>query len=150
MPRTAKSQTAGATLREYIDKYDINAFCLSKSLNVAYQSITNILNGKGRISVNIAIRLAQYFGNSPKYWLDVQASSEIDALSENKKYLKEIKSIPKAGTAAAKKEPKAKIGKNKTHTLAEKRKKAAKVPGSKASLDVQKAGGKKAGRPAKK
>ena len=155
MPRTAKSQTPGAVLREYIDKYQINAFSLSKSLDVAYQSVINILNGKTRISVQMALRLAAYFGNSVKFWIDVQTSSEIDELSANKKFLSSIKKIPKAGTAApkstgkAKKEKKAKAGK-KTKTLAEKRKKAAKAPGSKASQRAKMARGRKTGRPAKK
>jgi len=120
---------------------------LSKSINVAYQSVTNILKGKGRITVSMALRLGQFFSNSPKYWLDVQSSSEIDELSEDKAFIKIVKSIPKAqkpsGKAAA--VPKAKnIGKNKVNTLAEKRKKAAKVPGSK------KARGRKAGKTPKK
>ena len=142
MPKTAKSKTPGAILQSYIDDYQINAFSLSKSLQVAYQSVTNILNGKGRITVSIALRLGQYFGNSPKYWLDVQASSEIDELSEDKKFVKIIKSIPRAKKPAgkAKKAPKADTAKkNKSNTLAEKRKKASKVPG-----------GKKAGRKSKK
>jgi len=140
-----KTQTPGTALQSFIDEYQINAFSLSKSIKVAYQSITNILKGKGRISVQIALRLAQYFGNSPKYWLDVQASSEIDDLCADKKFLKTMKSIPKANKPSGKikKEANEKKGKKKTDTLAEKRKKAAKVPGAK------KTKGRKAGRPSK-
>ncbi|MCL2271200.1 MAG: HigA family addiction module antitoxin [Treponema sp.] len=142
MPGKTKSQTPGAVLQSFIDEYQINAFSLSNSIKVAYQSVTNILKGKGRITVPIALRLGQYFGNSPKYWLDIQSSSEIDKLSSNKKFISDLKSIPKANKTAGKARKEA--GKKKTNTLAEKRKKAAKVPGAK------KAKGKKAGRPAKK
>ena len=129
MPKTQK--TPGEVLQSFIEEYQINAFSLSKSLKVAYQSVTNIIKGKARISVQMALRLGQYFGNSPKYWLDIQSSSEIDELSANKKFINEVKSIEKAGkpTGKAKKEPKA--GRKKTKTLAEKRKKAAKTPGAK-------------------
>jgi len=146
MPKTAKPQTPGAVLQSFIDDYQINPFSLSKSIKVAYQTVTNIIKGKARITVPMALRLGQFFGNSPKYWLDIQASAEIDELSDNKKFVAIIKSIPKAAkpTGKAKKEKTTKIGKNKTNTLAEKRKKAAKVPGAK------KAKGKKAGRPKKK
>ena len=125
MPKKAKSQTPSAVLQKYIDDYQTNPFALSKSLNVAYQSITHILKGESRITVPMALRLAQHFGNTPKYWLDIQTSSEIDELSANKKFITGIKKIPKAKkqTGAA--------GKKKTKTLAEKRKNAAKAPGAK-------------------
>jgi len=146
MPKAAKPQTPGEVLQSFIDDYQINPFSLSKSLKVNYQTVTNIINGNSRITVQMALRLAQYFGNSPKYWLEVQASSEIDELSADKKFISSVKSIPKAEkpTRKAKKEAKVKNKKNKTNTLAEKRKKAAKVPGAK------KAGGKKAVRKSKK
>ncbi|MCL2180015.1 MAG: HigA family addiction module antitoxin [Treponema sp.] len=147
-----KSQTPGAVLQSYIDEYQINPFSLSKSIKVAYQSVTNILKGKARITVHMALRLSQYFGNSPKYWLDIQSASEIDELSSDKKFTSIIKSIPKASKGA-------KPGKNKTTTLAEKRKKAAKVPGAKGARGSKAKGktaktkrskAKRAGRAAKK
>ena len=133
MPKTAKQQTPGAVLQSFIDDYQINAFLLSKEIKVAYQSVTNIIKEKARITVPMALRLAQYFGNSAKYWIDVQSSCEIDELSEDKKFVAIISSIPRAQkpSGKAKKETKVKTGRNKTNTLAKKRKKAAKVPGAK-------------------
>jgi len=141
MPKAAKSQTPGEVLRSFIDDYQINPFSLSKSLKVNYQTVTHIINGQSRITVQMALRLAQYFGNSPKYWLDVQASSEIDELSSDKKFIASIKGIhaAKKPTGKAKKETK-----KKTKTLAEKRKKAAKVQGT------RKPRGKKTGKKSKK
>ncbi|MCL2264731.1 MAG: HigA family addiction module antitoxin [Treponema sp.] len=145
MPKTARPQTPGDVLQSFIEEYQINAFSLSKSLNVAYQSVTHIISGKARISVQMALRLAQYFGNSARYWIDIQASSEIDELSADKKFIAVIKKIPKAQkpSGKTKKEPKSKAGK-KPNALSEKRKKAAKVPGAK------KARGRKAGSSMKK
>jgi len=120
MPRSSKTQTPGEVLQSYIDNYQTNAFALSKSIKVAYQSVTNILKGKGRISVNIAMRLGKFFGNATEYWLDVQSSSEIAELSSSVKFTKILKSIPKAvkpkGKApvkAAKEKPVKKTGKKK-------------------------------------
>lgn len=137
MPRTDKSKTPGAVLQSLIEEYQINPFYLSKSIKVAYQSVTNILNGKGRITVHMALRLGQFFGNSPKYWIDIQSSSEIDELSADKKFVSIIKSIPKVKklTARDKKEKKAKPGRKKTGASAGK---------------LKKAKGKRAGRPRKK
>jgi len=143
MPKTAKIQTPGAVLQSYIEDYKINAFSLSKSIEVAYQSITNILKDKGRISTNIAMRLGQYFGNTPQYWLDIQSSSEIAVLSADKKFVKTLKSIPKVNKSK---------GKVKQGTVS--RKKAAESAGRKKnavkSKGLKKARGRKAGRPPKK
>ena len=133
MPKTANPQTPGTILQSFIDKYQINPFRLSKDVKLSCQTIQNILKGKGKITVPTAVKLGQYFGNSPRYWIDVQATSEINELSEDKKFLSVIKSIPKAEKPAGKIKTKTetRVGKNKTDTLAEKRKKAAKVPGAK-------------------
>jgi len=138
MPRTAKFKTASAVtpsevLQKFIDDYQTNPFALSKALNVAYQSVTHILQGKARISPKMAIRLSSHFGNPVKYWLDIQTSADLAELSADKKFQSSLKKIVKAAkpTGKLKKEKTAKIGKGKTNTLAEKRKKAAKIPGSK-------------------
>ena len=146
MPKTANSKNPGTVLQSFMDKYEINPFIVSKALDVAYQSVTNILKGKARITVSMALRLAAYFGNTPQFWLDIQNSSEIEGYTSDSKFMSSIKKIPKAAKPAAKekKETKTKTGKKKTNTLAEKRKKAAKTPGAK------KPKGKRAGRPAKK
>jgi len=72
LPRTNKTQTPSDVLKKFIDDYQTNAFALSKILNVAYQSVTFILNEKTRISPKMALRLSTHFGNPVKYWLDIQ------------------------------------------------------------------------------
>jgi len=121
------TKTPGAELQSFIDQYQINPFFLSKQLKLSYQTILNIVKGDAKITAQTAMRLGKYFNVSPKYWLDIQLESEINELSADKKFASIIKSIPKA----EKPKGKAKPAKKKSNTLAEKRKKAAKVPGAK-------------------
>jgi addiction module HigA family antidote len=127
IPKT--EQTPGSALQSFLDEYQVTAFFLSKEIDLSYQTVLNILKGKGKISVPTALRLGKYFGNSPQYWMDVQVSSEIKELSANKKMSSVLKKIPKA------QKPKAGTGKKakttKSNALSAKRKKAAKVPGAK-------------------
>ena len=128
MPRTAKSKTASAVtpsevLQKFIDDYQTNPFALSKALNVAYQSVTHILQGKARISPKMAIRLSSYFGNPVKYWLDIQTSADLAELSADKKFQSSIKKIAKA----VKPTGKAKTAKKGTGKSTKPAKKAAKV-----------------------
>jgi addiction module HigA family antidote len=36
--------------------------------------VNDIVNGKRGITADTALRLARYFGNSPEFWLNLQAS----------------------------------------------------------------------------
>ena len=91
-----KSQTPSEVLQKFIDNHQTNPFALSKALNVAYQSVTHILQGKSRISAQMAIRLSKHYGNKAEYWLDIQSKYEIDELSADKKFIKILSNIPKA------------------------------------------------------
>jgi len=123
MPRTAKSQSPSEVLQKFIDDYQTNPFALSKSLNVAYQSVTHILQGKARISPKMAIRLSSHFGNPVKYWLDIQTSADLAELSADKKFQSSIKKIAKA----VKPSGKAKTPKKGTGRTAKPAKQAAKA-----------------------
>jgi len=129
MPKTEK--TPAFVLQSLIDEYQTNPFSLSKAAHLDYPTLRKILKGKGRITVPTAIKLGKYFGQSPAYWVDLQSSYEINELSKNKKFVSLVNSIPKAQKTPVK--AKAAPAKGKTKTLAEKRKKAAKVPGARAA-----------------
>jgi len=128
MPKTAN--TPASVLQSFIDEYQINPFSLSKQIHLSYQTVLNILKGRGKITVPTALRLGKYFGQSPVFWLEIQIAAEIIELAKNKKFLSMIKSIPKAQKITAKTKAPAKTKKRKTKTLSEKRKRAAKVPGA--------------------
>ena len=133
MPRTAKSQSPSEVLQKFIDDYQTNPFALSKSLNVAYQSVTFILKGKARISPKMALRLSTHFGNPVNYWLDIQTSADLAELSSDKKFQSSLKKVTKVQKLTGKPKEEPKAGKRKTKTLAKRRKTAAKVPVAKAT-----------------
>ena len=95
MPRT-KSQTPAEVLQKFIDDYQTNPFALSKTLNVAYQTVTHIIKGKSRVTAQMAVKLAKHFGNTPNLWLDLQSQSDIAELQADKKFTSAVNKIPKA------------------------------------------------------
>jgi addiction module HigA family antidote len=137
-------QTPGSVLHSFIDEYQINPFSLSKEIHLSYQTVLNILKGVGKITVPTALRFAKYFDNSPSFWLDVQNAYEIDQLSNNRKFISMIQKIPKAKKNTGKVKSDKKPGYRKVKALSQKRKKAAKSPGSKTIR------GKRSGRPRRK
>ncbi len=74
---------------EFLEPLEISQYRLAKDINVPPRRINEIVHGKRRISIDTAVRLAKYFGNSAQFWLNLQSSYEIRI----KKRLAEIENI---------------------------------------------------------
>ena len=129
MPKNEK--TPAIVLQSLIDEYQTNPFALSKNAHLDYQTVRKILNGTGKISVPTALKLGKYFGKPPADFMNVQFAADVNALAENKTYVKQLNSIQKAAKPAGTAKKAAKSAKQKTSALSAKRKKAAKAPGAK-------------------
>ena len=62
---------------EFLEPLRITPYRLSKELNVSTSSVLDIVNNKRKISVEMALRLSKYFGNSSRFWLNLQNEIEI-------------------------------------------------------------------------
>ncbi|WP_281238425.1 HigA family addiction module antitoxin [Flavobacterium praedii] len=71
-------------LEEFLVPLDITPYRLSKELKIPQTRISEIAKGNRRITADTAIRLSQYFGNSPKFWLGLQDDYDIEEEQENK------------------------------------------------------------------
>lgn len=49
----------------------------ARALGVTRQALNNLVNGKGGISPEMAVRLSKAFGGSPGMWLRLQANYEL-------------------------------------------------------------------------
>ena len=67
----------GRVLRSEIAARNLSANRLALSLRLPSGRITDILNGKRGISPDTALRLARYFGNSARFWLNLQMAYEL-------------------------------------------------------------------------
>ena len=56
----------------------ISQYRLAHDIGVAPIRISQIVNGKGSISVDTAIRLARYFGTSAAVWLRLQVRYDLE------------------------------------------------------------------------
>ena len=76
---------------EFLEPLNISAYRLAKEINVSTSSILDLIHNKRKISVEMALRLARYFGTSSKFWLNLQ--NEIDLRETNQKLKKELEKI---------------------------------------------------------
>ncbi len=65
-------------MEEFLIPLEISAYRLSKDIGIPQTRISEILKGRRRITADTALRLAQYFGNSAKFWLGLQDDYDIE------------------------------------------------------------------------
>ena len=57
---------------EFLIPMGISQRELASGINVSYQRINELINGKQGITPSTALRLAKYFGNTPGFWMNLQ------------------------------------------------------------------------------
>ena len=84
--------SVGEILREeFLEPYGITAYRLAKEINVSTTTILDIVNNNRKITVDTALRLSRYFGNSAHFWLNLQ--NDIDIRNQQVKIASDIKKI---------------------------------------------------------
>jgi addiction module HigA family antidote len=62
---------------EFLNPLGISAYKLAKDINISATRISEIIKGKRKITVDTALRLSKYFGNSVEFWTGIQTDYEI-------------------------------------------------------------------------
>jgi len=79
---------------EFLTPMGISAYKLAKDIKISATRVSEILKGKRRITVDTALRLSKYFGNSVEFWVGIQADYEIrKAKKDLKAQLAEIQQL---------------------------------------------------------
>jgi addiction module HigA family antidote len=68
----------GEHLAEELRELGMSARQLARELKVPVTRITEILRGRRGLSGDTALRLGQYFGVSPDFWMNLQKLYELD------------------------------------------------------------------------
>ena len=79
---------------EFLIPMGISSYKLAKDIKISATRVSEILKGKRRITVDTALRLSKYFGNSVEFWVGIQADYEIrKAKKELENQLAQIKQL---------------------------------------------------------
>jgi addiction module HigA family antidote len=77
---------------EFLKPMKLSGYSLAKALNVTAQRVSDIVLKKSGISADMAIRLGRFFGMSPEFWMNLQASYELAVAGRTlKKQISKIK-----------------------------------------------------------
>ena len=68
----------GIYLKELLDELDLSQYRLARELKVPAMRISHVVRGKRPVTAELALRLGQYFRQSPRYWLNLQGRYDMD------------------------------------------------------------------------
>jgi addiction module HigA family antidote len=87
-----ETPTIGEIIKEeFLEPLGITPYRLSKELKVSTSSVLDIIHNRRKITVEMALRLSKFFGNSYKFWLNLQ--NEIEIRETKKRIKKELDDI---------------------------------------------------------
>jgi addiction module HigA family antidote len=87
----------GEHLAEQLEELGMSAAELGRQLGVPTNRVTAILHGRRSITGDTALRLGHFFGNSPQFWLNLQAL--FDLRTAERKVGGKINSLPTLSVA---------------------------------------------------
>ena len=76
---------------EFLEPMNITPYRLSKELNVSTSTILDLIHNRRKLSVEMALRFSKYFGNTYKFWLNLQ--NELEIREMKKKLEKDLEKI---------------------------------------------------------
>ena len=77
MRKREPKHPGGILLRQYIEPLDINITDLSRVLGVSRKTISKIVNERGTITAERALRLSRAFNTTPELWLNLQRNYDL-------------------------------------------------------------------------
>lgn len=73
----------GEILKSELEELKLSANAFSKALDVPANRITAILNEQRGVTADTALRLAQFFGSTPDFWMSLQSNYDVKKARES-------------------------------------------------------------------
>lgn len=64
-------------LEEFLLPMNLSQRELADALHISYQRINELVNGRGRMSPSLALRMARFFGTSVDFWMNLQLRRDL-------------------------------------------------------------------------
>jgi addiction module HigA family antidote len=88
MPMHNSPHPGGIIRRQCLDPLDLSVTEAAAGLGVTRQALSDLLNGKAGVSVDMAIRLSKAFGSSAETWLGLQTAFDLGQARERARSIK--------------------------------------------------------------
>ena len=86
-------------LEEFMRPLDLSSNALAKDLHIPANRISELIRGNRGVSGDTALRLSRYFGTTPEFWLNLQASYDLRTARARtgSRIQREITPMPRTG-----------------------------------------------------
>lgn len=72
----------GIYLKELSEELNLSQYRLAQDLQVPVMQIDQILSGSRPVTAETALRLGRYFGQNPRYWINLQSRYDMDVAED--------------------------------------------------------------------
>lgn len=85
----------GIYLKELLEEFELSQYRLAKDMKVPAMRISHIVRGQRPVTAELALRLGCYFGQSPRYWLNLQSRYDMDIAEDalGKQVIREVRPL---------------------------------------------------------
>jgi antitoxin HigA-1 len=89
----------GFYLKELLEELNLSQYRLARELAIPAMRINLVVNCKRPLTAELALRLGRYFGQSPRYWMNLQGRYEMDVAEDamSDKVAREVRPLMAAG-----------------------------------------------------
>jgi addiction module HigA family antidote len=90
----------GEHIADDLTELGMSASELARTLNIPTNRITEIIRGRRGISADTALRLSQWMGTTPEYWMNLQRNYELRLAEQERgdEIRRDIKPLQPAST----------------------------------------------------
>ena len=79
--------------RQYLKPLSLSVTELAEVLGVSRKTVSKIVNERGAVTADMALRLSRAFSTTPEFWLNLQQNFELFAAVKNSSEWKKVESI---------------------------------------------------------
>ena len=94
IPKERVPTSPGEMLREeFLEPLGMTQVEPAQRIRVPYVRVSELVNGKRRVTPSTALRLAKAFGTSPEFWLNGQLALDLYRGINDKQEIREVEKI---------------------------------------------------------
>ncbi|MBI3297410.1 MAG: HigA family addiction module antidote protein [Elusimicrobia bacterium] len=92
--RRSPTHPGGILKRHYLKRLSLAVSQAAVALGVSRKTVSNILNERGAVTPNMALRLARTFRTTPELWLNLQRTHDLWHATHDSKSWQRAKVLP--------------------------------------------------------
>jgi len=69
---------------DFLTDYGLTQYALAKALKIPHSRLTDIIKGRRGITVDTALRLSRFYGNSAGFWMNLQTNYDLQMANSEK------------------------------------------------------------------